>query len=90
MSAITRTVQSTATKEVSKATHEGWDLTFTVETTDTSTSVSVHGNDGNNAYLNASQNSDGHVNVSFSQGGYDATLAADVAAEMDAIMNPGE
>lgn len=89
MSAITRTVQSTATKEVSSANYNGWDLTFTTEIGGPYTNVSVHGQkDG--AYLNANANSDGHVNVNFSQGGYDSDVATAVAAEMESILNPAE
>lgn len=85
--AITRTVQSTATKEVSTANFNGWDLNFTTETTDTNVAVSVYGTKGNQ-HLNASARSDGHVNIGFSQGSYDQGVANALAVEMEGIVNP--
>lgn len=87
--AIVRAVQSTATKETSTATYDGWDLNFTIETTDTDTVVTVYGQKGNQ-HLNASARSDGHVNIGFSQGSYDQDVANALAVEMEGIVNPDE
>lgn len=84
--AIERTVQSTATKEVSQASFEGWDLNFTTETTDTDVVVTVYGAKGGQ-HLNASARSDGHINIGFSQGSYDQDIANALAVEMEGIVN---
>ncbi|SFJ98680.1 hypothetical protein [Parapedobacter indicus] len=83
-----RTVQSTTTKEVSTATVDGWNLTFTSES-GTNANVNVQGQKGPynmNAYANATTN-----NVGFSNGApYDTDLASAVAEEMELILNPVE
>lgn len=85
--AIERTVQNTATKEVSTASFDGWNLNFTTETTDTDVVVTVYGTKGSQ-HLNASARSDGHVNIGFSQGSYDQDVANALAVEMEGIVNP--
>jgi len=90
MSAITRTVQSTSTKEVSTAVCNGWNLNFTVETIGEQVkSINVNGDKGQ-SYFSANYNENGHINLSFSQSSYDADLADEVAAEMEAIVNQAE
>ncbi|SFJ98167.1 hypothetical protein [Parapedobacter indicus] len=82
-----RTVQSTTTKEVSTATVDGWNLTFTSES-GTNANVNVQGQKSEhymNAYANATSN-----HVGFSNGAFDAALATAVAEEMELILNPVE
>lgn len=84
-----RTVTRQSTQEVSTATVNGWNLTFTVDNSPEEKRVTVFGQQGN-AYVNAVATNSGASNIGFSGGMSDTTLAVAILDEMEAIINPAD